>query len=268
MEIKKKEIKFQAPRILIYGENGLGKSTWASKAKNPLFLDIEKNIHHLSGFDFADINSYEDLKKGLNEILYSDDFQFNTIVVDSITRLEKLIEIYTCNKLKINDISQAQYGKGTSFARKAFDELLDILESINIRKNISIIFIGHAAKENFTSYTHNFTSDKYSLRLDERMRSSLFSRVNCIFLLSHDFDVQEKKDIRQKDEPIIFTQGNHLFMAKNTFNLPLKMPRDYQFFRNKMEEYFNLKKQISEKNKENIIEEEKEEVNLDILNAG
>lgn len=254
MNFKKKEIKIQAPRLVIYGETGLGKSTWASYAKNPFFLDIEKNIPHLEGFGCEEIDSYEQLVKILYEIRNSN-FPYNTIVIDSLTFLEKIIKKHACDKLRVHDISQAAHGKGYEFIRKCFNDVLDTLYQINVQKNIMIIYTGHPTKDSFVSTSHN--GDKINLSLDKEMRRVLFANSNCIFYFSEDFYEKDKKG-----RGVIFTQPTDIFVAKSIFNLPFKMPvsiddkieEGYQFFRQKLEEYFSSYK-VS---KEEIISSENE----------
>ena len=52
-------VTLTAPKVMIYGLSGVGKSTLASKLKNPLFMDFEGGLNYLG---VKRTKQYQDLK--------------------------------------------------------------------------------------------------------------------------------------------------------------------------------------------------------------
>ena len=41
------KVVYVPPKIILYGRNGIGKSTFALKAPAPIFLDLDENLYEL-----------------------------------------------------------------------------------------------------------------------------------------------------------------------------------------------------------------------------
>ena len=88
-------------KVLIYGQDGSGKSTYAEKycrenGLNPVVLDIEDtnytSLPMLNEFDLStDVKSYRFMKQVLDEITETD---FDTIIIDGV---DSLIESFISN---------------------------------------------------------------------------------------------------------------------------------------------------------------------------
>lgn len=66
-------------RVVIYGVESVGKTTFAAQFPNPLFLDIEGGTAHLNT-DRCEINSWAELNGALKEVASSD---YQTVIIDS-----------------------------------------------------------------------------------------------------------------------------------------------------------------------------------------
>ena len=76
----------RAQRVVIYGVESVGKSTFAAQFPKPLFLDIEGGTSHLD-VDRCEINTWKQLTDALAEAKATD---YKTIVVDSADWAERL----------------------------------------------------------------------------------------------------------------------------------------------------------------------------------
>ena len=83
----------KAPRITIFGRPGIGKSTLAAQFPKPLFLLTEETgLSNVEALPVA--TSFRDIWDNVKELLAMDELPFNTIVIDSISKLDALIVKY------------------------------------------------------------------------------------------------------------------------------------------------------------------------------
>lgn len=82
MEIIRKKTA-TAPKILIYGNAGVGKSTLAAQMPNPLFLDFEGGLNYMDVARTPVISSPDEFDRCLLELAKAETREFDTIVIDS-----------------------------------------------------------------------------------------------------------------------------------------------------------------------------------------
>lgn len=125
-------------KMLVYGEPGVGKSTFASKAPKPFFITTDGNYEWLEDFgakeeDHKQIFSWEEAKK-----LFEQNFDgYDTIVVDLLEDLFKWCEQEYCKRAKIEHVSDVGYGKGYDISRNEF--FLEISKLLGKDKNIILL---------------------------------------------------------------------------------------------------------------------------------
>ena len=71
------------PRIIIYGTEGVGKSTWASQAPNPVFVQTEDGINEIDCAKFPLAHNFEEVMSELTALL-NEPHEYQTVVVDSL----------------------------------------------------------------------------------------------------------------------------------------------------------------------------------------
>jgi len=75
------------PRLLIWGEPGVGKSTFASKFPKPVFLQAESRTNHLD-IHRVELSSWTECLMAMSEIVSS---EYKTCVIDTLGSLEQLL---------------------------------------------------------------------------------------------------------------------------------------------------------------------------------
>jgi hypothetical protein len=124
-------------RGVLYAPEGLGKSTLASQAPSPLFIDLEKGTHHLD-VPRIEPKSIEDFY-GILDHLARDPGEFKTLVIDTIDGLEIKLIAGICRQHKKNGIEDFPYGKGFGYLADEIVRLLDKLDRIAARMNIILV---------------------------------------------------------------------------------------------------------------------------------
>lgn len=128
-------------KMMIYGEPGVGKSVFASKAPKPFFITTDGNYEWLEDFGakpeaHKQVFSWEEAKQAFTED-YND---YDTIVVDLVEDLFKWCEQEYCIRTKIDHISDVGYGKGYDITRNEF--FLEISKLLGKPKNVILISHG------------------------------------------------------------------------------------------------------------------------------
>lgn len=129
---------------LIYGQPGIGKSTLALSAPNPVCIDFDKGMKRVEPqFQTASlqVESYSQVL----ELLNSEELKgFDTIVIDTLGKLiDRICDYVALQNPRLRQSDGQMVMKGWGNVKVAFHSLLKILES----KNKSVIFVAHEAEE-------------------------------------------------------------------------------------------------------------------------
>lgn len=175
---------------LIYGPEGVGKSSLAADADSPILLDIEGGADHIdvARYSFRDgarghvPHTFAEVQAALDD-LAANDHVFKTVIVDTIDALEALIFTHICktaDKPK-NSIEDFGYGKGYVMAIDEWRQVLAKLERIRA-KGITVIMLGHSVIKPFKNPLGE-DYDRYQLRMHDKAASLLKERSEVVGFL-------------------------------------------------------------------------------------
>lgn len=232
------------PRIIITGEEKVGKTTFATSAPNTILIQIkgEEGADGINCAKFPVIEELGDLRSAL-ESLCGDGHEFETLVIDSISALEPLIHRHICQRDNKKNIEEFGYGKGYNLAEIEFQNIIEALDYLRNSKNMAIIIIGHSKITNFSdpagdSYT------KYELDCHKAIMATVQRWADCLLFakfktisktVDGKFNTKEKKSIAA--ERVLYTQTTGAFPAggRGVFgNLPAEIELDYNVFMNEI----------------------------------
>lgn len=140
-----KGIKRQPARVVIYGVEGVGKTTLVSGIDGALIIDTERGSHHC---DCARVNvkTWRDLQQVYMEVLSSSkggEWGYKTIVIDSIERCEQMLAEFICRAEQKASIEDWSYGKGWSILKEHFAKFLGGLDAL-IEAGLNVVVVGHS----------------------------------------------------------------------------------------------------------------------------
>lgn len=183
------------PRILIYGESKIGKTTLASEFPKAVFLQLEdgENDIAVQGWNRSDIQSFGDVMEAMRE-LYEGEHDFATLVVDSTSELQALIYEETCArgdekgnaKRRIEDFG---YGKGYVYAVNVWKEFLDALNMLRVGRGMTCVLIGHAKVDRFDD-PETVSYSRYEIDLHDRAQKLLVREMDAILLVKRDVAIK------------------------------------------------------------------------------
>lgn len=138
------------PRMFIYGTEGVGKSTTAAQAPRPIFIQAEDGLDQIDCESFPLARTFADVVGALSE-LYAEQHPYQTVVIDSLDWLERLVWDDVCREYGVKSIEKADggYAKGYTHALTQWRQILDGLDALRNDRNMAIILLAHAKVEKF-----------------------------------------------------------------------------------------------------------------------
>ncbi len=222
-----------APRIMVYGVEGIGKSTFGAGAPNPIYILTEDGLGSLNVNHFPLATSFQDVIDAI-ATLYKENHAFETVVIDSLDWLEAIIQREIEAKYDAKDLA---YGKGSLIAAERWREILDGLNALRNDKGMAVILIAHTTIKRFDSPEVE-PYDRYQPKLQER--SNAVVREWCDAVLFANYKTIVKKDdvgFNQTNnrgistgERLLFTSERPAYMAKNRYNMPESIPLSWDAF--------------------------------------
>ncbi|MEX0641137.1 MAG: AAA family ATPase, partial [Pirellulales bacterium] len=93
------------PRLLIYGTEGIGKSTTAAGAPNPIFIPTEDGLDQIDCASFPLAQKLADVDAALQSLV-REEHDFQTVVIDSADWLERLVWDQLCEQYGVSSIEK------------------------------------------------------------------------------------------------------------------------------------------------------------------
>jgi hypothetical protein len=219
-------------RVLLAGPEGIGKSTFASKAPNPLFICSEDG---LTGLDHVQRISPADLPE-LNSLLDSllvEPSGFKSIVVDTCDWLERFIYAGICKRDEKSNIEDYGYGKGYVVAENELVSVLQKLDAIRQKHRIGIVLLSHVQIRTFND-PRGESWERYEMKGNKRLSGILREWPDaCLFATFEVFKTKKKGEQRERaigGDRVIHTQWSPAWDAKNRLNLPETIALDWDVF--------------------------------------
>lgn len=214
-------------RVLIYGPEGIGKSTLASQMPDPLFIDVEDGTAHLMCKRLPVPDTWETLMQEI-AFVQGGDTGASTIVIDTLDAAERLCQEYVCRKAKKQTLEDWGYGKGYVVAKVEFQNLIDALDKC-VGAGLNVVLLAHSQIRKFERPDESGAYDRFELKLNKHV--SALCKEWCDALLFADFETFVSVDDNGKAKAsggkrIIRCDHTPQWDAKNRWSLPDKINLD------------------------------------------
>ena len=137
----------RAQKVVIYGPEGIGKSSLAAQFPDPVIIDTEGGTAHMDVRRIDKPQTWEELLSIVKEVAATPGI-CKTLVIDTADWAEQLITTYLCNKYKQNSIESFGYGKGYTYMAEEFSRLLSACDLV-IAAGIHVVVTAHAKMRKF-----------------------------------------------------------------------------------------------------------------------
>lgn len=232
-EIKKGMIR-KAIRVVVYGPEGIGKSTFASQFPGAVFIDTEGSTNQMDVARFPAPTSWEMLLQEVEQVI-KDPTSVGTLVIDTVDWAQAKCVESVCAKYKADGIESFGYGKGYSYVYEEFGKLLNLLNDV-IDKGTNVVLVAHSAIRTFTKPDEMGQYDRYELKLISTPKCSITGMVKewsdlLLFANYETFiteDSKTKKKYATGNRRVMYTEHTAAYDAKNRFGMPSKLDFDYK----------------------------------------
>lgn len=227
MELKITSGKVKRPlRVVLYGPEGVGKSTLASEFPHPLFIDLEDGTDQLEVNRIRNIGGWTQLFEVIAGAIDADPEVCSTLVIDTADRAEQMCQQFVCKKYSKSSIEDFGYGKGYTFLAEEFQELLKALDAA-ISAGKHVVVCAHAKMRKFEQPDELGAYDRWELKLSKQVAPSLKEWCDMLLFLTYKTYVTTDSTGAKKaqgGERVIRCNHHPCWDAKNRQDLPDEMP--------------------------------------------
>lgn len=218
--------------VLLYGIEGIGKSSWAAKCPKPLYLDLEKGTKKKKNVGrITDIKTWDQAIETIDQI-YEEDLDYKTLVIDTLDWLEgrALDKILKDTGKNLNTVLGG-YGAGRAELTKMFRGLFDKLIAIKEDRGMHVVLLAHSQMKTKNDPELNESYDRYILKLDEKVAGVLKEFCDDVLFATYKTYVKKKDNEPAKTfgsgVRVVFSERRPAFDAKNRNGLPYEMPLEW-----------------------------------------
>ena len=219
-----------ALKTVIYGPEGIGKSTLAARFPRPVFIDTEGSTRHMDVSRMEKPSSWTMLQEQVRYIRDTPGL-CGTLVIDTADWAEQLCIRSICASKEIGGIEDLGYGRGYVYLAEEFGKLLNLLEEV-VERGVHVVLTAHAMMRKFEQPDEMGAYDRWELKLQKKTAPLvkewsdllLFANYKTIAVAT---DEKGKKFKAQGGRRVLYTAHHPCWDAKNRLGLPEELPLDF-----------------------------------------
>lgn len=207
-------------KVVLYGVEGIGKTTLASKFPTPIFIDTENGTKTMNVQRINPPQTWDELIQDVRELKEYKDYE--TLVIDSADWAEQLAIKKVLEVNRITSIESLAYGKAYTLVADEFKTLISELDAV-IENEKNVVLVAHAKVRKYELPDEMGSFDKYELTLTRQ--TAPIVKQWCDLLLFCNYKTLLVNDVNGKKKAtggkrVMYTNHAPTWDAKNRFDLP------------------------------------------------
>ena len=223
-----------AKKIVIYGPEGIGKSTLASQFPDPVFIDTEDSTKDMNVKRLDKPSSWQML---LDEVRFIRDNPTlcKTLVLDTADWAEQMEIDDLLKTNQKNGIEDFGYGKGYTYSAERFGKLLNLLTEVSER-GVHIVMTAHAQLRKVELPEEMGAYDHWEMKTSKKVAPLIREWADAVLFLNYKVNVinidnqgaAKGKNKAQGGRRVIHTNHTPFWDAKNRYGMPDELPLEYE----------------------------------------
>lgn len=218
-----------AKKVVIYGPEGIGKSTLASSFPDPVFIDTEGSTKELNVARYPNPQTWHDIIVTVKDC--ATEAPCKTLVIDTADWAEQLCIRAVCEKQGMDGIEAFGYGKGYVYLAEEFANLLKACDAL-IDAGINVVFTAHAQMRKFEQPDEMGAYDRWEMKLSKKTAPLLKEWADMVLFCNYKTDVITDQNTKSKKATggrrVIYSSHHPCWDAKNRYSLPEQMPMEFE----------------------------------------
>lgn len=217
---------------LVYGPQGVGKSSLAKDMPKPIFIDVEGGTTRLDVDRTPTPTSWAHMRQIVGE-LAKDQMGYETLVFDTSDWMERLairqvLAETGSTELGKDASGKKDWGKSYQLVAELWASFLTQLETdfIDARK-MHVIFLAHSNTKRYELPEEDGEFDKYQLKMSDRVGALIKEWCELMLFVNYRTIVVTEENKKAKAQGgtrrIMYSDNRASFEAKNRFGLPGEM---------------------------------------------
>ncbi len=224
-------------RVLLYGVEKIGKSSFAAAAPGCIFICPEDGISEIGAPTFPEPSVWAEVLAAIEELRTSaHDYRF--LVIDTVDWIEPMIWEHICKRDGEKSVESYGYGRGYTAALDEWRMLLSKLEKLRADRGMGIIMLAHSWTKPWKNPLGG-DYDRFEMKMNNKASGLLKEWADCVLFAAFEQYAHEDKNKRVRGVSsgarMIYTQRNAVYDAGNRYNLPPELPLDWNEFANAIE---------------------------------
>ena len=220
-------------KVVIYGPEGIGKSTFASRFPDPVFIDTEGSTKDMDVARFEAPSSWTMLLEQVKYVKNHPEI-CKTLVIDTADWAEMRCIDHICAKFQKDGLEEFGYGKGYTYVHEEFGRLLNLLEEV-VGVGIHVVLTAHAKMRKFEQPDELGAYDRWEMKLTKQSAPMVKEWADMVLFANYKTFVvnvdgqgaQKGKNKAQGGRRVMFTTHHPCWDAKNRYGLPEELMFDY-----------------------------------------
>lgn len=225
--------RMQKPlKMVIYGPEGIGKSSFAAQAPGALFIDTEGSTVHMDVRRLPTPQSWTMLLQEVDYVLRTPGL-CQTLVIDTADWAERMARNHVCNTHNVKGLEDFSYGKGYVYLYEAMGQLLNQLTEV-VNAGMNVILTAHAKMRKFEQPDELGAYDRWEMKLTKETPGMIKEWADLVLFATYEtYIIKEQgkeksnKGKAQGGARVMHTTHHPCWDAKNRHGLPDKLPLDF-----------------------------------------